>query len=247
MANGLPRRQRNVSPIIEALLAQASQPLPPRSSGLNVLSQILQTGIASRALGVQRKQDKEEQQQQTIGVNEALSNAGVPDSILNGLPLEAKQSLVSSLLTRQFGSEEQDPFTLGPGQTRFGAGGQEIASVPAQPDEGGPLTTLQEVANPTNLREFRRDDPEVDRLIESGDFIRAPLRSLQGGRLGDLTSAQQEDRRLAERGGKIALLELGTALTGVILSTKSTLSSIFIRVLSALLTCVWLFAKSSWP
>jgi hypothetical protein len=66
----------------------------------------------------------------------ALGNAGVD---LSDLPEEYSPENVSSMMAI---GQEAESFTLSPGQTRFGPGGQPLASMPAAPQQ--PTSGMQE-------------------------------------------------------------------------------------------------------
>ena len=73
---------------------------------------------------------------------------------MQGAPSEVQQAMVPLLLGEQFKREDskaaledelKKPYTLGPGQQRFGANGQTIASVPAKPELPPTVTTAEGV------------------------------------------------------------------------------------------------------
>lgn len=67
-----------------------------------------------------------------------------PNLNLQGITDPRMQMIAAQLGLQQQGRVAQPGFTLGPGQQRFGAGGQPIAQVPAAPPT--PLTPTQRIA-----------------------------------------------------------------------------------------------------
>lgn len=67
-----------------------------------------------------------------------------PNLNLQGITDPRMQMIAAQLGLQQQGRAAQPGFTLGPGQQRFGAGGQPIARVPAAPPT--PLTPTQRIA-----------------------------------------------------------------------------------------------------
>lgn len=133
--------------------------------------QALQFQQSFNALGAQDRARVQQEGQQVsralFGVtNQAQydqARSTLPPAIANGLPAEFQPQVVRSLvqasrsIDSMFAEQAQQGFTLSPGQTRFDAAGQPVASAPAA---GPSLTQRERDIAALMARGFPRNDAE---------------------------------------------------------------------------------------
>ncbi len=127
----------------------------------------LGSGLQNAALGFNRGLEQRRQQQ---ALQQLAAQQGI--NLPPGLPPQIAQQLILGQLGQQPG------FTLGPGQQRFGAGGQPIAQVAPAP------------IPPTKPTAFQETTAEINRLAGIPEFNRTPV---EQRRLDQLLGGADED------------------------------------------------------
>lgn len=134
-------------------MATVIQTQNPRQPFLDALSATGQNFVQARQqAGLQRQaqQQQQAQRQDLVGLSQAIQQGqqgGNLAQLLGNFQPQSNQGAQALFnLTSQLTGSQGDPFTLSQGQTRFGAGGQEIASVAPEPEPIKPRAGALQVA-----------------------------------------------------------------------------------------------------
>ena len=192
-------------------LMQAAQPAPYGVNRMSYISNAMQAAnqnMRESQLFAMRKKEYEEERAEKAARKTAVSKLiGGPDpstgitwetgrqGLMDGdrmsLMAQANPELFTEMMTRQAFAPPptQTPYTLGPGQRRFGPGGEEVAAVPPRPEkpEAVSAITLEHPSQGTVT--LNRRDPQLASYLQPGSGWTETART----RRGEIPASIQDD------------------------------------------------------
>ena len=161
------RRNREMS---QQLLRQVSQPqnIQHPTQGLALLANALNAQIFRKRADRGETALKEQKATQMGELLGSLNLGPEQRAIFDSLPEDAQQQIAIQASAQRLLPTKEAGFTLSPGQTRFGGGGDEIASV--EPKRGDAVNFLDKNTNQL-AGTFFEGTPEFDRAVKNPNLF----------------------------------------------------------------------------